>query len=372
MTRADSFIASRIKFKGRVSVWATAISAFIMIVSVSVASGYRKALHDAISDIVSDVVLTDTAAIRLTPELKRQLDGIEGIAGYGPVIIEAGIVRSGEVLEGVVFKGVPQMTGSLQVRVPEKLARKLRIGVGDQLLSYFVGDRVKLRKFTVAEVYTPAVELDEALIVYCPLADMQRLLGYSADQAGAVEIRLTDDYRTRGGMMEMAGVIGYSTGLRAAASSYRYGNLFDWMQLIDMNVVAILLLMALVAAFNMISGLLIMIMRSTPTIGTLKALGMADRGIARTFLRVASRSTVLGLAAGTAAALLFCLVQGLTHIIKLDPSNYFVSYVPVSLNVPAILVTDLLAWAVIMLLLLIPARQISRIDPAQSVKGETL
>ena len=370
--RADRFIASRINFKGKVSVWATAISAFIMIVAVSVASGYRKALRDAISDIVSDVVLTDTAAIRLSPALDSSLAAVSGISSYEPVIIEAGIVRSGEVLEGVVFKGVPSMSERLQVRVPEKLARKLQIGVGEKMLSYFVGEKVKLRKFTVAEVYTPTVELDEALIVYCSLADMQRLLGYGPDEASALEIRLTDEFRTREAMAWKAGEIGYSTGKFAAASSYKYANLFDWMQLIDMNVVAILLLMALVAAFNMISGLLIMIMRSTPTIGTLKALGMDNRGIARTFLRVASRSTLIGLAAGNAAALLFCLIQGTTHLIKLNPANYFVAYVPVSVNVPLVLATDILAWVVIMLLLLIPSRQISRIDPAKSVKGETL
>ncbi len=370
--KPEGFIASRIRFKGKVSVWATAISAFIMIVSVSVASGYRKALRDAISDIVSDVVLTDTAALRLSPVLDSTLATVSGISSYEPVVIEAGIVRSGEVLEGVVFKGVPSMAERFQVRVPEKLARKLQVAPGDALLAYFVGEKVKLRKFTVAEVYTPAVELDEALIVYCPLADMQRLMGYAADQAGALEIRLDDEFRTREGMAWKAGEIGYATGMMASASSYKYSNLFDWMQLIDMNVVAILLLMALVAAFNMISGLLIMIMRSTPTIGTLKALGMDNRSIARTFLRVASRSTIIGLAAGNAAALLFCLIQGTTHLIKLDPANYFVAYVPVSLNVPLVLITNVLAWCVIMLLLLIPSLQISRIDPAQSVKGETL
>ena len=369
---ADSFIASRLRFKGKVSVWATAISAFVMIVAVSVASGYRKELHNAISEIVSDVVLTDTASVRITPELEEQLAGIEGVRSWAPAIVEAGIVRGGDALEGVIFKGTPELTERLQVRIPERLARRLQLAEGDDMLSYFVGEKVRLRKFKVAEVYTPAVELDEALIVYAPLADLQRLLGYSAEEAGQIEVRLSDKWHSREGMWFKAGEIGYATGKMAEASSHRYAALFDWMQLIDMNVVAILLLMSLVAAFNMISGLLIMIMRSTPTIGTLKALGMADRGIARTFLRVASRSTVLGLAAGNAAALLFCLIQGTTHLIKLNPANYFVSFVPVSVNIGAILATDVIAWCIIMLLLLIPSMQISRIDPAKSVKGETL
>ena len=113
-----------------------------------------------------------------------------------------------------------------------------------------------------------------------------------------------------------------------------------------------------------------MIMRSTTTIGTLKAIGMDNRSIASTFLRVASRSTVLGLLAGNAAAILLCALQNATHFLKLDPAFYFVSYVPVKLNIGAILATDLGAWAVIMLLMLIPSMLISRIDPAQSIKGD--
>lgn len=370
--RADGFIASRLRFGGRISVWATAISAFVMIVAVSVASGYRKALHGAISAMVSDVVLTDSAALELTPALDSVLREIDGIKGWSPAIVEPGIVRSGSTLEGVVFKGTPEVEGRLEVRIPEKLARRLVLQQGDEMLAYFVGDKVKLRKFRIAEVYEPTVELDETLIVYCPLADLQRLLGYAENQAGELDILLEDSELSRDGMFWKAGEIGYKTGKRAEASSTRYASLFDWMQLIDVNVVAILLLMALVAAFNMISGLLILIMRSTPTIGTLKALGMDNRGIARTFLRVCSRTTVLGLAAGNAAALLFCLIQGTTHLIKLNPANYFVSYVPVSVNIGAILATDILAWAVIMVLLLIPSLMISKIDPAKSVKGGTL
>jgi len=288
--KADSFIASKINFKDKVSVWATAISAFVMIVAVSVASGYRKALHEAISEIVSDVVISDTSKINFV-QVAERIEAVEGVKSYEPVILEAGIVRSGEVLEGVVFKGVPSMTERLQVRIPEKLAKKLQLAQGADMLSYFVGDKVKLRKFKIAEVYKPSVELDETLIVYCPLADLQRVFGYAEDEAGCIEVRLEDKWRTREGMTYMAGELGYMTRKLATASSRRYANLFDWMQLIDMNVVAILLLMALVAAFNMISGLLIMIMRSTQTIGMLKALGMSNRGIAKTFLRVASRTT---------------------------------------------------------------------------------
>ena len=78
----------------------------------------------------------------------------------------------------------------------------------------------------------------------------------------------------------------------------------------------------------------------------------------------------IGMAIGNALALLFCLVQGTTHWIKLNPVNYFVSFVPVHVNVPAILLADLAAFAGILLLLLIPTLFIARVDPAKTVKAD--
>jgi len=158
--------------------------------------------------------------------------------------------------------------------------------------------------------------------------------------------------------------------LRAISATERFPELFDWLELIDFNVYVILLLMTVVAGFNMVSGLLILLFRNVSTIGTLKTLGMGDRAIAAVFLRVGARSAALGMAAGNALALLFCLIQSTTHWIRLNPDNYFVSFVPVHVNVPAVLLADAAAFAGILLLLLLPTMFISRVDPARTVKAE--
>ncbi|NLZ50176.1 MAG: FtsX-like permease family protein, partial [Rikenellaceae bacterium] len=133
-------------------------------------------------------------------------------------------------------------------------------------------------------------------------------------------------------------------------------------------VLAILLLMILVAGFNMVSGLLIMLFRHTGTIGTLKALGMDNRRIAMVFLRVASGVVLKGMAIGGGAALLFALVQSATHFLRLNPENYFVSFVPVAVNLPQILLICAIAYGAIMLLLLLPSIFISRVDPSETVR----
>ena len=97
-------------------------------------------------------------------------------------------------------------------------------------------------------------------------------------------------------------------------------------------------------------------------------MGMTDKGIAGVFLRVAARSVLLGTLIGNGAALLFCAVQGMTHFIKLNPVNYFVSFVPVHINVPLILAVDAAAFGIIMLLLLIPSVFIARVDPSKTVR----
>ena len=158
--------------------------------------------------------------------------------------------------------------------------------------------------------------------------------------------------------------------LVATAAVDRYSTLFDWLNLIDFNVGAILILMTIVAGFNMISGLLILLFRNISTIGTLKALGMTDKGIAGVFLRVSSRIVLIGMAAGNALALLFCLIQGSTHLIRLNPENYFVSFVPVKVDLLSVLAADAAASAAIMLLLLIPSMFISKVDPSETVKSE--
>ena len=156
--------------------------------------------------------------------------------------------------------------------------------------------------------------------------------------------------------------------LIATSAVSRYPQIFSWLSLIDFNVFFILVLMTIVAGFNMISGLLIMLFENISTIGLLKSLGMTDMSISKVFLSSSAVLVLKGMAVGNAAGMLFCLIQGTTHLLKLDPENYFVSYVPVHLDLAAILAADAAAFAVIMLLLMIPSLFISKVDPAQTVR----
>ncbi|MBR1705748.1 MAG: hypothetical protein IJ721_03035 [Bacteroidales bacterium] len=385
---ATRFISRKLKFQGNVAAVSIAVSFLVIILAVTIASGFRHAVRDGVSSLTGDIRIsarsvgltgeTDPIPARLSCE--ESLLALPGIRSIDPVAVRAGIVRSGDVIHGVLVKGIAgRPDSSLCVSIPTRLAAVTGLQAGDDMTTYFVGEKVRVRKFHVTEVHRDMLEMDDNLVVYANLSDIQRLNGWGEDGASALEVTLRPEYKARPVLDELTGQIGTllllagndgEEDLLATSSVQSYPQLFDWLDLVDFNVLFILVLMIIVAGFNMISGLLIMLLRHISTIGTLKTLGMGDRAIGKVFLRVASGVVGKGMLVGNAVALLFCGVQGATHLIKLDPANYFVSYVPVHIDIPWILAADLAAWVGIMLLLLIPTLFIARVDPARTVRAE--
>lgn len=386
---ASGFIAARLRFKGKTAMVSIAVSFLVMILSVAISSGFRKELRSGVSSVTGDVQVTSydlnylneessIAAVPPSYEAIRDMNGVESIT---PVAYRAGILKAGDSIHGVLFKGVPQRDSlrNLGISIPSRLSELLDIEAGDEVLAYFVGDRLKMRRFKVKSVYDALVQADDNLLVYASLEDLQRLNGWEEDEVSALEIRLDESFHKTSRLKDKADEIGstvllmadtYDDTLVATAVSDKYPQLFDWLNLIDLNVLVILLLMTIVAGFNMISGLLILLFQNISTIGTLKSLGMTDKSIAEVFLRVSSNLVLKGMAIGNFLAILFCVIQGGTHLLKLNPENYFISFVPVSLNIPMILIADVAAYLTIMLLLLIPSLFISKVDPAQTVRAQ--
>ena len=366
---------------------AIAVSFLVMIVAAAVSSGFRHAVRDGISLSMGDIRLEAIGGDGLETEntvpasltCGDEILAIPGVESVSACVVSAGIVKNGDTIHGVVFKGVDDGApeGGLGISIPSRLADIMEVEEGGTLVAYFVGERLKVRKFTVKSVYSSIVDIDDNLVVYANIADMRRLNGWDPEEASAIEITLTPAARSQ----QMAEAVSHTIGTRLMFSSdereqalvpvtlrQTYPSLFDWLDLLDNNVLFILALMTVVAGFNMISGLLILLFRNISTIGLLKTLGMTDRGIAGVFLRVASRCVLKGMLIGNAAALALCGIQAATHVAKLNPANYFVSFVPVHIDPLSVILCDLAAYLAIMLLLLAPSLYISRIDPSSTLR----
>lgn len=385
---ASLFIASRLRFKGRVAMVCIAVSFLVMIVAVSISSGFRDEIRRSLSDISGDIlisypdlnVMNGDNPIDMSPGLSAAINESGFVAEVVPAVWRVGIVRHDETIHGVAVKGVPSLpvpsdSVSLAVSIPRSLAKDSGLRPGDRMLTYFIGEEMKLRQFNVVSVHETMAETDGKHIVYACLSDMQRLNGWKENEVSAIELHLDEDMDSDEDIRQATQETGfllnayYPEGdVVATSSPSRFPQLFNWLELIDFNVGFILLLMTVVAGFNMISGLLIMLFENISTIGLLKSLGMTDRSIAKVFLSCSAQLVAKGMLIGNAVAVLFCLIQDATHLLKLDPENYYVSFVPVDLDFSTILLADAVSFAVIMLLLLIPCLFISKVDPSETVR----
>ena len=390
------FIARRLRYKGRVVTAAVAVSFLVVIIAVAVSAGFRHEIRTGISHMAGDVMLTEPGFNYLDEESSISVDqpylsdirSLEGVEDISPVIYRAGIVRHDEEIYGVMIKGVEggvrQATGAhvedtlaLAVAIPSTMAEVAGLEVGDKLLTYFIAEKVKLRQFNVADIYEPMVRVDDRYLVYADISDMRRLNQWEDDQASVFEVMLSDDLNGREDLIRMESQIQDvidnddswdGDWLWATSSVKRYPQIFDWFGVIDFNAIFVLVLMIAVAGVNMITGLLIMLFENISTIGLLKSIGMRNWAIVRVFLVNAMGIVFRGMLIGNVIAFIFCFVQDKTHLITLDPVNYFVSYVPVHIDPVAILLADAVAFASIMILLLIPSLFVLRVDPSKTVK----
>lgn len=377
------FISRRLRFKGGLAMTCIAISFLVMIIAVAVSSGFRAEIRKGLSCLSGDVqitppnlnVLDQSRPIEKNASYLAQLQNVEGVDSIVPVVYVAGIIKVDDDIYGALFKGVEE--GKEGVSIPRSLAEKASLTEGNRMTAYFVGDKVRVRQFNVSSVYDSLVEADDKLIIYAGISDLQRLNGWSEDQVSAIEVVLDDKYKDESSINSRTMEIGYiinayseesTSPVIATSSVSRFPQLFDWLDLIDFNVLFILVLMTIVAGFNMISGLLIMLFENISVIGLLKALGMTDRAVSKVFLSSAASMVFKGMIVGNLIAFAFCFIQDKTHLLKLDPANYFVSFVPVNINVGSVLLADIGSFLVIMLLLLIPTLFISKVDPAQTVR----
>ena len=383
------YLAGKMKFKGKLAMWSIALSFLIMIVSISVSSGFRNEIRTALSEASGDIHIEPlnigrdgiAATLNADPAYLDEVQALEGVVSVQPVVYKGAMVKHKDQVHGFVMKGIEGFNGDsteFPVSLPTSLARMMGLEIGDRMLTYFVEDQVKVRKFKVVDLYDPALASEDYLVAYADIKDLQRLSGTEGtSRVSAFEVKVAPGLQGRKALEEKTLEVSDLLATQAseeddtAVASHlynRFPSMMDWLDLIDFNVLFILGLMVVVASFNMISGLLIILFENISTIGLLKALGMRTRAIMRIFLYGSGRIVLKGMIIGNVVALIFCLVQQWTGVLTLDPVNYFLSEVPVYLNFWTLIGCDLLAAVVIMVVLLLPSLFISRVDPAQTMR----
>jgi lipoprotein-releasing system permease protein len=379
-----------------------ALSVAVMVIAIFILNGFKREIRTKLSGFSGDIQLTlggtgtknDMVPVKSSLSYMSDIRALGEVAEVDPVCYKTGILKGREEIQGVYFKGVdslydlsffkntliagklPDFHGkiSTDILVSKRIADILGYSVGDDVLAYYVGDRVTLRKFRICGIYDAQIEDIDKTLAIIDMRHAQHLNGWSGEISN-YELRLKDGADADVVSRKIMDIIGDKAttddpDIRPVSVTRLYRNLFDWLNLLNFNVLIVLVLMIAVAGFNMISSLLIILFENTSTIGVLKSMGMQNKGISGVFLYRALFIVLKGIAWGDLVALALAVVEGLTHVIKLNPENYFVSYVPVDINIMAMLLVDVASVALIMLFLLLGSIFIAKVDPAKTMSVE--
>ena len=389
----------------RIAMLGIAIGLAIMIVSIAVVIGFKHQVRDKVVGIGSDIVISnfeaqntyETSPIVANDSLFAQLQTLEGVRHLQRYSTKPGMIMTDTDFEGMVLKGIsteydlsfikrhlvegeiPLFTdtvASQQVLISQSNALKLKLKVGDKIYTYFVDDdHIRARRLTIAGIYQTNFTTYDELFLISDLYTVNRLNNWKADQVSGVEIQVKD-YDKLEDVRELVHE-------KVDVQTDKYGGIyftqsiedlhpeiFAWLGLLDMNVWVILILMIGVAGFTMISGLLIIILERTNMIGVLKALGANNWSIRNIFLNFSMFLIGRGMLIGNVIGLLLCFLQYQFHIIKLDPSTYYVSYVPIEMNWGIFILLNICTFIVSVLMLIGPSYLIAHIHPAKSIRFE--
>jgi lipoprotein-releasing system permease protein len=374
----------------------------VMILAVAILTGFKKQIREKVVGFGSHIQIMnfdsnisfETAPISDTQKFIPRIKQIRGIEHVQVFATKAGIIRTDEDIQGVVLKGIGSdfdwsyfksnmVDGSVftvtdtgrtdKVIISKKISDMLRLKTGDSFAMLFIQDPPRMRKFTISGIYETSLEEFDKMYVYCDIGHIKRLNGWKEDQVSGFEVFIKDFDKLDEMTSEVRDAIGYKiteedTKFKVTNIRIRYPQIFDWLNFQDINVIIIILLMLIVAGFNMISGLLILILEKTNMIGVLKSLGAEDITISRVFLYQAAYLIGKGLFWGNLIGIGLAFIQLKTGLITLDPTSYYIKTVPVNLELTHILLLNAGTMAAIIIMLLVPSQLITRISPVKAIK----
>ena len=391
-----------------IAVAGIALSVVVMMASMCIVLGFKREIRAKVMGFDAHVSILpghlmagddESAFIRFTPELQNLVDETGLFSGMSLTLEQPGIIKTDKDFEGIVVRGVrsggsrdfieanleegyvPDYTSDEsknKIAVSRTTADALGLKVDDRIFAYFfTGGAVRTRRLDITGIYNTHFTDYDKVYVFGALSLTQGINSLDSTACGRVELYLHDTSDIDGSAIRLQGEMmkavydGRLDGIYRLSSVNSTGMMyFNWLDLLDTNVVVILVLMGLVSGFTLISSLFIIILERVNMIGILKALGANDASIIKIFIYLAQKMVLAGMLIGNVVGLGLMLAQKYTHFIPLSPDAYYLSYVPVEINWWYMLALNAGVFVVSWAVLLIPGRLVSKISPASSIRYE--
>lgn len=382
----------------KIAITAIALGIIIMLISIATTVGLQKKIKEKISGFNGHIQIVNyednnsqitVSPISIDQDFYPEFKNVSGIKNVQSFATKAGVIRTETDFEGVIYKGVHSdydwsffqtylVEGDLlkinqkrsdDVLISKYTSDRLKLKLNDKFNLFFMkddGSAPNVRQFTVVGIYNSGYkEFDENYVIG-DIKHLQRLNKWQSDQIGGFEVLLNDFDQLDEKGIEVYNQVGST--LNAQTISEKYSPIFEWLELLNTNIVVIIVIMILIAGINMITALLVLILERTQMIGILKSLGSNNWSIRKVFLYNASYLIAKGLLWGNIIGIGLLLAQKYFGFIKLNPENYYVSEAPVYINLGTVLILNISTLILCMLMLLVPSYIVSKINPVKAIK----
>ena len=381
----------------RIAITAIALSLTVMLMSIAIINGFQNEITNKVIGFSSHIQVSnfsngnsyESTLLNHPDSLKLSISKIKGIKHIQSYATKAGIIKTDKEIHGVVMKGLNSdfnstfikkilMQGNIpsfgelkrsnNVLISQTIANQLKLKIGDNFQMYFIQQPVRVRQFKITGIYDSGIAEFDEILVFGDIRHIQKLNNWSDNDVGGLEIQLHDFADLEKINQEVYSNIDFDLNARTVVDNNP--QLFDWLDLQNINVKVILILMLIVGAINMITALFILILEQSQLIGTLKALGSQNWHIRKLFIYHSLYLILKGIFWGNLIGLSFCWVQKKFEILELDKSTYYMSYIPVDLNFIHILLLNIGTFTLCWLMLIIPSYLISKINPIKAIRFE--
>lgn len=411
----EYFIAKRIHFekKGernvsrpavRIATIGIAVGMAVMLIAIAVVVGFKQEIRNKTIGFGSHIQITnfdnnnsyEMQPVKINDTLMNDIRAIPDIKHVQRFVTKPGIIKTDEDFQGMVLKGVGAefdwdffksnlVEGEVlnlndsasinEVIISQSLAEMLKLKLGDSFFTYFFQEQIRARKFTIKGIYSTNFAEYDKLFILTDIRIAQRLNSWQPEYFSGLEILIQDFNLLDKVNMEVYSVV--ANKFDEEGNGYFIQNIrqlnpqiFSWLDLLDMNVWVILFLMLAVAGFNMISGLLILILEKTNMIGILKSYGAKNWSIRKIFLYESIFLIGKGMLWGNLIGLLVCFIQYQFKLIPLDPVSYYTTTVPITFNWLYIILLNAGTLVTSVLMLIGPSYLITKISPAAIMRYE--
>lgn len=391
-----------------VAVIGMVLAIVIMILAITIVTGFKQEISDKIYSIDSHIKVGSSgysldADYNCVDErdiipLLQGMPVNDSVANMSLIAEKPAIFKTADDFKGVIYKGcgpdydwqyladcltegrLPDMNedgNPWEVIISRLMASQLQLHVGDRIYTYFIDDKIKVRRMTVVGIFSTDFEEYDGAFAIGNLKAVQNVNGWNCHTGNYVGINIKHTDQIEDGAYSIFSTLYANRTDNHGRPLYNvtetHGNnvaYFSWLGLLDMNVVIIIILMAIVSAFTLISALLMIVLERINMIGLLKTLGACNSSIRRIFIYLTQKLIFKALVIGNAVSLGLALLQQHFHIVKLDAESYYIPYVPVEIDWLTIILLNIAIIIVSYLTLIIPSLVISSIKPSRSINFE--